>query len=153
MAVVTSKQQTTALFLSTIVTRTRRRTQVTKKNRFTWWQTCSVPENIQFSFSCSFFYTVKLHSLTYSVWGPWQCVDVCWRFAIKLRIRMFRICGSVYIAVHVRNLGRMELLSFHASLAETHEGDNGSGKVYNHLQRERIMLYTLDSFTILHQRS
>jgi len=29
-----------------------------------------VPENIQFSFSCSlFFYTVKLHSLTYRVRG------------------------------------------------------------------------------------
>jgi len=31
---------------------------------------CAVPENIQFSFSCSFFYTVKLHSLAYGVLGP-----------------------------------------------------------------------------------
>jgi len=29
-----------------------------KKNWQTWWETCAVPENIQFSFSCSFF----LHS-------------------------------------------------------------------------------------------
>jgi hypothetical protein len=29
-----------------------------------------VTENIHFSFSCSFFYKGKLHSLTYSVWGP-----------------------------------------------------------------------------------
>jgi hypothetical protein len=55
---VASKQQTTALFLSTIVTRTRRQTELTqKKNWQTWWETCDVPENIQFSFSCSFFDT------------------------------------------------------------------------------------------------
>ena len=62
MADVASKQQMTALFLSTIVTRTRRHTELTK-NWQTWWETCAVPENIQFSFLCSFFYTVKLHSL------------------------------------------------------------------------------------------
>jgi len=64
MADVASKQHTTALFLTTIVTRTRRHTELTKKTWQTWWETCAVPENIQFSFSCSFFYTVKLHSLT-----------------------------------------------------------------------------------------
>jgi hypothetical protein len=53
MADVASKQQTTALFLSTIVTRTRRQTDLKKKNWQTWWETCAVPENIQFSFSCS----------------------------------------------------------------------------------------------------
>jgi len=61
MADVASKQQATALFLSTIVTSTRRHTELTKKNGQTWWETCTVPENIQFSFSCSFFfYTVNL---------------------------------------------------------------------------------------------
>jgi len=65
MADVASKHQMTALFLSTIVTRTRRHTELTQKNWQTWWETCAVPENIQFSFSCSFFlYTVKLRSLT-----------------------------------------------------------------------------------------
>ena len=54
MADVASKQQTTALFLSTIVTRTRRHTKLTKKNWQTWWETCAVPENILFSFSCSY---------------------------------------------------------------------------------------------------
>jgi len=54
MADVTSEQQTTALFLSTIVTRTRRHTELTK-NWQTWWETWPVPENIQSSFSCSFF--------------------------------------------------------------------------------------------------
>jgi hypothetical protein len=66
-AAVASKQQTTALFSSTTVTRTRRHAELTKKWH-TWWETCAVPENIQFSISCSF-YTVKQHSLTYSVWG------------------------------------------------------------------------------------
>jgi hypothetical protein len=44
---------TTALFLSTRVTRTRR--QRIEKKWQTWWETCAVPGNIQFSFSCSFF--------------------------------------------------------------------------------------------------
>ena len=60
---------------------------------------------------------------------------------------MFRICRPVYIAD-----GPMELLSAHAPLTETRQGDNDSDKVYNRLQNERIMLYTLDSFTILHRR-
>ena len=54
MADVACLQQTTALFLSTIVTRTRRHI-TDKKNWQTWWETCSVPGNIHFSFSCSFF--------------------------------------------------------------------------------------------------
>jgi len=62
MADVASKQQTTALFLSTIVTRTRRHTELTKKLTNLMENLCCARE--QFSFSCSFFYTVKLHSLT-----------------------------------------------------------------------------------------
>jgi hypothetical protein len=63
MADAPSKQQTTALFLSTKVTRTRRQTTDNKTDKI-WWETCAVPDSIQFSFSCSFSYTVKLHSLT-----------------------------------------------------------------------------------------
>ena len=54
MADVASKQQTTALFLSTIVTSTRKHTEMTKIWQ-TWWENCAVPENIQFSLSCSYF--------------------------------------------------------------------------------------------------
>jgi hypothetical protein len=54
VAYVANKQKTIALFLSTIITSTRRHTEL-KKNWQTWWKTCAVPENIQFSFSCSFF--------------------------------------------------------------------------------------------------
>ena len=46
MADVASKQQPTALFLSTIFTRTRRHTELTpppKKKKKTW-ETCAVPE-------------------------------------------------------------------------------------------------------------
>jgi hypothetical protein len=64
MADVASKQQTTALFLTNIVTRTRRHTELTQKHWQTCWETCAVPENIQFSFSCSFFTQLKLHSFT-----------------------------------------------------------------------------------------
>jgi hypothetical protein len=53
MADVASKEQRTALFLSTIVTRTGRHTEMAE-NWQTWWKTCAVPENFQFSFSCFF---------------------------------------------------------------------------------------------------
>jgi hypothetical protein len=43
-----------------------------QKNWQTWWENCAVPENIQFSFSCSFFTQINLHSLTESVWGPYN---------------------------------------------------------------------------------
>jgi hypothetical protein len=56
MADVASKQQTTALFLSTIITHTRGHTELTK-NWQTWWETCAVSGNNQFSFSCSFLYS------------------------------------------------------------------------------------------------
>ena len=61
------------LFLSTIVTRTRRHTELTKYWR-TWWETCAVPENIRFSFSCSSFTQLKLHSLTWGVWVPYEWI-------------------------------------------------------------------------------
>ena len=54
MADVASKQQTTALFLSTIVTRTRRHTELTKKLTNLIGNLCCARE--QFSFSCSFFF-------------------------------------------------------------------------------------------------
>ena len=57
MADVASKQQTTALFLSTIVTH-KKTYRTDQKNWQTWWETCAVPENIQFSFFVQFF----LHS-------------------------------------------------------------------------------------------
>ena len=63
MADVASKQQTTALFLSTIVTSTRRRTELIKKTDKPYGK----PVLYQRTFSLVFravFYTVKLHSLT-----------------------------------------------------------------------------------------
>jgi hypothetical protein len=62
MADVASKQQTTALFLSTTVTRTRRHTELTKKTD----KPDGKPVLCQRTFSSvrAVFYTVKLHSLT-----------------------------------------------------------------------------------------
>jgi hypothetical protein len=63
MADVASKQQTTALSSSTIVTRTRRHTELTKKTD----KPDGKPVLCQRAFSSDFlavFYTVKLHSLT-----------------------------------------------------------------------------------------
>jgi len=51
----------------------KKTTQNWQKNWQIWWETCAVPENIQFSFR-AVFYTVKLHSLTYSLWGPLGCM-------------------------------------------------------------------------------
>ena len=72
MADVATKQQTTTLFLSTIVIRKRRHTELTKYDN-----PSRKPVLYQRSFSSVFralFYAVKLHSLTWSVWGPLDAV-------------------------------------------------------------------------------
>ena len=58
MADVASKQQTTALFLSTIVTHTRRHTELTN---LMGNLCCAREHSVQFF--VQFFYTIKLHSL------------------------------------------------------------------------------------------
>jgi len=63
MTDVASKQQTTALFLSTIVTRKRRHTELTKKLTNLMGSLCCAREH-SVPFFVQFFYTVKLHSLT-----------------------------------------------------------------------------------------
>jgi len=60
---VTSKQQTTALFLSTTVTRTRRHTELTQKLKNLTGNLCRATDHSG-QFLVLFFYTVKLHSLT-----------------------------------------------------------------------------------------
>jgi hypothetical protein len=62
MADVASKQQMTALFLSTTVTRTRRHTELTENlTNLMGNQCCAREHSVQFF--VQFFYTVKLHSL------------------------------------------------------------------------------------------
>jgi len=63
MANVASKQQMTALFLSTIVTHTRRDTELIKKLTDLMGNLCFAREH-SVQFFLQFFYTVKLHSLT-----------------------------------------------------------------------------------------
>jgi hypothetical protein len=63
MVDVARKQQTTALFLSTIVTRTRRHTGVPNKLTNLMLNLCCAREH-SVQFFVQFFYTVKLHSLT-----------------------------------------------------------------------------------------
>jgi len=74
MADVASKQQTTALFLSTIVTRTRRHTDLTKKTDKPDGKPVPCQRTFSSVFRAVFFYTVKRHSLTYGVWGPLGCM-------------------------------------------------------------------------------
>jgi hypothetical protein len=68
MADVAKQTANDSLLLSTTVTRTRRHTELTKEN----------PDKLdgkQRTWSSVFravFYTVKRHSLTYSVWGTLQ---------------------------------------------------------------------------------
>jgi len=69
MADVASKQQTTALFLSTIVTRTRRHTELIKKTEKTYGKPV-LCQRIFSSVVVQFFYRVKLYNLMWSVWGP-----------------------------------------------------------------------------------
>jgi len=61
MADVASKQQTTALFLSTIVTRTRRHTELTN---LMGNLCCASEHSVPFYMQFFFFYKVKLRSLT-----------------------------------------------------------------------------------------
>jgi hypothetical protein len=63
MADVARKRQTTALFLSTMATRTRRHTELTKKLKNLMGNLCCAIEH-SVQFFMQFFYTVKLHSLT-----------------------------------------------------------------------------------------
>jgi hypothetical protein len=63
MADVGSKQQTTAMFLSTVATRTRRHTELTKKLTNLVGNLCCAKEH-SVQFFVQFFYTVKLRSLT-----------------------------------------------------------------------------------------
>ena len=63
MADVTSKQQKTALLLSTTVTRTRRHTELIKKLTNLMEKLCFARGH-SVQFFVQFFYTVKLHSLT-----------------------------------------------------------------------------------------
>jgi len=62
MADVASKQQATAFFLSTIVTRTRTHIELTKKLTNVMGNLCCVRE-YSFQFSVQFLHTVKPHSL------------------------------------------------------------------------------------------
>jgi hypothetical protein len=64
MADVASKQQMTALFLSTIVTRTIRRTELTKKTDKPDGKPVLCQRTFSSVFCAVFFYTVKLHNLT-----------------------------------------------------------------------------------------
>jgi len=64
MADVASKQQMTALFLSIIVTRTRRHADLTKKMTNLMGNLCCAGEHSVQFFVQFFFYTVKQHSLT-----------------------------------------------------------------------------------------
>jgi hypothetical protein len=64
MAGMVSKQQTTALFLSTIVTRTRRHTKLTKKTDKPDGKPVLCQKTFSSFFRAVFFYTVKLHNLT-----------------------------------------------------------------------------------------
>jgi hypothetical protein len=64
MADVASKQQTTALFLSTTVTRTRRHKQLTKTKLTNLMGNLCCAREHSVQFFVQFFHTVKLHSLT-----------------------------------------------------------------------------------------
>ena len=73
MADVASKQQTKALFLSTIVTRIRWHTELIQILTNLMGNLCCAREH-SVQFFVQFFYTVKLHNLTYSVRGPLGCM-------------------------------------------------------------------------------
>ena len=71
MADVASKQQTTALFLSTIVTHTRRHTELTKKlTNLTGNLCCAREHSVQFF--VQFFFTQLNCTVLLRVYGPFR---------------------------------------------------------------------------------
>ena len=101
MADVASKQQTTALFLSTTVTRTRRHTELTKKLTNRMGNMCCAREH-SFQFFVQFFYTVKPHSLTSSVWDPFTLY--------KYKYIYIYIYIYIFVFVLVPNVVRLNFL-------------------------------------------
>ena len=95
MADVSSKQQTTALFLSTIVTRIRRHTELIKKLKNLMGNLCCAREH-SVQFFVQFFYTVKLHSLTQSVWGPLGCMGPSTSLVPSSARTVYGICISTH---------------------------------------------------------
>jgi len=77
MADVASQQQTTALFLSTIVTRTRRHSELTKKRTTLMGNLRCAGENIQFSFRAVFFFTQLNCTILLRVYGAPYKRDLC----------------------------------------------------------------------------
>jgi len=82
VADVASKQQTTALFLSTIVTRTRRHTELTKKLTNLMGNLCCFREHSVQSF-VQFFYTAKLHSFNLECMRPF-IYSICFYLSLHL---------------------------------------------------------------------
>jgi hypothetical protein len=72
-------------FLSLPADTTMASYQCTQQNWQTWWGNLFVPENIQFSFSCSSFYTVQIEQMTvkhieyiaYKLTITWRHVSAC----------------------------------------------------------------------------
>jgi hypothetical protein len=95
MADVASKQQTTALFLSTIVTRTRRHTELTKKTDKPDGKPVLYQRTYSSVFRAVFFpHTVKLHSLTYGVRGPIKWNFHCISANDKKKVRVGTLSAS-----------------------------------------------------------
>ena len=99
MADVVSKQQTTALFLSATVTRTRRHTELKKKTD----KPEEKPLLCQRTFISVYravFYTVKLLSLNYNVWSPLQ---IQWSVLPFRSIKKFPLLWFQHLKIMQRN--------------------------------------------------
>jgi len=97
MADVASKQQTTALFLSTIVTHTRRHTELTKKLINLMGNLCCAREHlVQFFVQFFFFYLVKLYILTYRVCAPLMNLSLNNFPAQKSALTLRRLMSYIY---------------------------------------------------------
>ena len=98
MADVGSKQQTAALFLSATVTRTRRYTELTKQLTNLMGNLCCAREH-SVQFFVQSFYTVKLYSLTWGVWGPLGCTGPFRRNLLTQTLAPWVVSTSVRLSL------------------------------------------------------
>jgi len=90
MVDVASKQQLTALFLSTMVTCTRIHTTAKKLTNQMGNLCCAREHSVQFF--VQIFYTVKLHSLTWSVWGHLPLFKFCYTILSNVMLFCYQMC-------------------------------------------------------------
>jgi hypothetical protein len=116
MADVASKQQKTALFLSAIVTGTRRQTELTKKTDKPDGKPVLCQRTFSSVFRAVFFYTFKLHIRMYGALKDLGCCDAVSESCVQSFLKLYLSMCTAWILTgqrrgrcsHSRSASRLE---------------------------------------------